>query len=229
MYDIFDLSKYIGFNERMSNMPNVKALIIKLIFFFSGIALFILTAVLNSFKLISPTTYVANSALLAVPIGLSVLCYIRHNKAIKSSVHIIDIIISFVLFFFIYLIYLIPPFGFHDTLGVNNSLLILFVFVLGAMYLGEIAAVFEHKIAQRRNNAPKKSLYDTQQGNPYKPRISIHFGVTGSLSHRYQGEGAMPNANVFKTVSLIMLVVSIAAAIFNTIYPIIDMTKMILR
>lgn len=219
--------KNINYNERMGKMPNVKTLLIKLMFFFTGIALLIVVSILNSFNLISPTSYVINSVLLAVSIGASVVCFIMHKKLMKISVHVIDIIISVVLFLFIYLIYLIPPLGFYGLLGVNNSIIMLFVFVLGAMYFGEIAAVLERKNTERRNNAPKKSLVNTRQGKPDRPKISIQIGITGSLASRYNGDGIMPNENVFKVMSVILFVIPLLVAIVNVIYPIIDMSIII--
>lgn len=204
-------------------MLNVKALLIKLIFFFTCIALLIIVSILNSFMLISPTSYVINSALLVVSIAMSILCFIMHKRLINDGVKIIDIIISVVLFFLIYLIYLIPPFGFYGLLGVNNSIIILSVFTLGGMYLSEIANVMEQK-----NKTAKKPLGNTRQNKSRHPNVTIRIGFTGSLSGSLCSDGTMPD-KVFKVLSLIILAVSFAAAIFNVIYPIIDMSMIIPR
>lgn len=202
-------------------MLNIKALLVKLAFFVTGIVLLIIVSVLNSFKLISPTSYVINSLFLAVSIAASLVSFIAHKRLIKSGVHIIDIIISVVLFLLLYLIYLIPPFGFYGLHGVNNSIVLLFVFTLGAMYLGEIAKVMEQKnrTAKKPPNAPQRKK------NRY-PNVTVRIGFTGALSGMGYGDSTMPD-KVFRVLSFIFLAVSFAAAIFNVIYPIIDMSMII--
>lgn len=202
-------------------MLNVKALLIKLIFFFTGILLLIAVSILNSLKLISPTSYVINSVILAVSIGISLVCFIIHKRSMKSGVRIIDVIISVVLFFLIYLIYLIPPFGFHGLLGVNNSIILLSVFTLGAMYLGEIANVMEQK-----NKTARKPLGNTRQSKSRHPNVTIRIGFAGSLSDSLCSDGTMPD-KVFRVLSLIILAVSLAVAILNVIFPIIDVSTLI--
>lgn len=202
-------------------MLNIKALLVKLAFFVTGIVLLIIVSVLNRFKLISPTAYVINSLFLAVSIAASLVSFIAHKRLIKSGVRIIDIIISVVLFLLLYLIYLIPPFGFYGLHGVNNSIVLLFVFTLGAMYLGEIAKVMEQKnrTAKKPPNAPQRKK------NRY-PNVTVRIGFTGALSGMGYGDSTMPD-KVFRVLSFIFLAVSFAAAIFNVIYPIIDMSMII--
>lgn len=202
-------------------MLNIKALLVKLAFFVTGIVLLISVSILNSFRLISPTTYVINSLFLAVSIAASLVSFIAHKRLIKSSVHIIDIIISVVLFLLLYLIYLIPPFGFYGLHGVNNSIVLLFVFNLGAMYLGEIAKVMEQK-----NRTTKKPPNAPQRKKNRNPNVTVRIGFTGALSGMGYGDSTMPD-KVFRVLSFIFLAVSLAAAIFNVIYPIIDMSMII--
>lgn len=202
-------------------MLNIKTLLVKLAFFVTGIVLLIIVSVLNSFKLISPTTYVINSLFLAVSIAASLVSFIAHKRLIKSSVRIIDIIISVVLFLLLYLIYLIPPFGFYGLHGVNNSIVLLFVFNLGAMYLGEIAKVMEQK-----NRTTKKPPNAPQRKKNRYPNVTVRIGFTGALSGMGYGDSTMPD-KVFRVLSFIFLAVSLAAAIFNVIYPIIDMSMII--
>ena len=202
-------------------MLNIKALLVKLAFFVTGIVLLISVSILNSFSLISPTTYVINSLFLAVSIAASLVSFIAHKRLIKSSVRIIDIIISVVLFLLLYLIYLIPPFGFYGLHGVNNSIVLLFVFNLGAMYLGEIAKVMEQK-----NRTTKKPPNAPQRKKNRYPKVTVRIGFTGALSGMGYGDSTMPD-KVFRVLSFIFLAVSLAAAIFNVIYPIIDMSMII--
>ncbi len=202
-------------------MLNIKALLVKLAFFVTGIVLLISVSILNSFSLISPTTYVINSLFLVVSIAASLVSFIAHKRLIKSSVHIIDIIISVVLFLLLYLIYLIPPFGFYGLHGVNNSIVLLFVFNLGAMYLGEIAKVMEQK-----NRTTKKPPNAPQRKKNRYPNVTVRIGFTGALSGMGYGDSTMPD-KVFRVLSFIFLAVSLAAAIFNVIYPIIDMSMII--
>lgn len=177
-------------------MINKKDVILKVLYFVCGIILLSLHSILNAFNIITPDSYFLNSVLVFVCIIVSVLVVYQHNKVLRSNIYFSDVILSFCLSMLLYGIYFIPVFGFYKLPGANNSIILIFVFVLYSLFLQEISALL----------SKSKKYSDITINNRNTINIKWNFAI------------------VLKYISYILMAASFLGAIFNIVVPKVDMS-----
>lgn len=177
-------------------MINKKDVILKVLYFVCGIILLSLHSILNAFNIITPDSYFLNSVLVFVCIIVSVLVVYQHNKVLRSNIYFSDVILSFCLSMLLYGIYFIPIFGFFKLAGANNSIVLIFVFILYSLFLREISTL----LSKRKNDS------SIAINNRNTINVKWHFAI------------------VLKYISYVLIAASFLGAIFNIVIPKIDMS-----
>lgn len=177
-------------------MINKRSLLIKMFYFVFGLIVLSAFSLLDNFNMIAPTSYLLNSIFVLVCIVASLLAVYYHSKASSCDTHLLDVIISFAMSMLIYCIYFIPIFNFYKLMGANNSIIFILVFVLYSLFLREVSVL----VRKRETLA--------------KPRISNKIAYK---SNYYAG-------TIIRYISNVLIECSFATAVFNTVYPVVDMS-----
>lgn len=191
----------------------LKSLIkIKLLYFLSGVILFVLVSILSYNNIISTEAYVINSVFVLISILLTIIVVILYNKCEKQGQiepNLLHLLFSFVTPFIIFVLYHLPFFGFVGLKGVNNSIICIYLFSLYALFMYDLSYFV-------------KAKYD--KGSKLKSTIS------NSYSRFYLKSIKSINDNSFiyylHTVlrygSVFFVTASILIAVFNLIIPKMD-------
>ena len=177
-------------------MINKRSLLIKILYFVFGLVVLSVFSLMDYFNMITQTSYLLNSIFVSVCIATSLLAVYYHSKASNCDTHPVDAIISFAMSMLIYCIYFIPIFNFYKLMGANNSIIFILVFVLYSLFLREVSLLVRKRETLAKPKISNKSAYK---------------------SNYYAG-------TIIRYISNVLMVCSFAAAVFNTVYPVVDMS-----
>ena len=191
----------------------LKSLIkIKLLYFLSGVILFVLDSILSYNNIISTETYVINSAFVLISTSLTIIAVILYNKCEKQGQikpNWLHLLLSFVTPFIIFGLYNLPFLGFVGLKGVNNSIICIYLFSLYALFLYDLSYFVKAKYD--KGSKLKNTISKSYSGLYLKSIKSINNNIVIYYLHTVLRYGAV----FFVTASILI-------AVFNLIIPKVD-------
>jgi len=123
----------------MHKIINKKLLTIELLYLLFGCFVLLIVCFLSKTQMISPDTYGINAIITISIIVITAFVIIVYNKLQNVTVHITDLVVSFIFPFIFVAIYQIPAFDFVGQNGVNNSVALVCFFTLYAFFVYDLS------------------------------------------------------------------------------------------
>lgn len=128
---------------------NKKLLFTDILIFFAGVVVLIITRLLINLKVALPENYAVSVIYAAVLIGIIIFSTLNSYKGKDAKVNFFNVILPLMLSAAFMAIYFLPVFSFAGCLGVNNSVFMCFVFLLGLRYLYNLFLFIKTKVKGR--------------------------------------------------------------------------------
>lgn len=154
---------------------NKKLAFSDIIIFLTGITFLIITRLLINLKIAVPENYIVSIIYMIILIGIEIFSMIISYKGNDNKVSVVNIILPLFLAFLLLLLYFLPVFNFIGCLGVNNSVCLCFVFLLGARYIYNIGLFIKGKSRNVMLHIPTNALNASK--NTYKRSYRIFIYV----------------------------------------------------
>lgn len=125
-----------------------KMLRVKILYIITGAFLLAIASLLSKLKVISTKTYIVNAVFIIFSMFFTILAIVAYHKVEKikkGNLNVINPILSFMLPIILILIYQIPAFGFSNFLGVNNSIIMIYLFSLYSFFIYDISFILRDK------------------------------------------------------------------------------------
>lgn len=150
-------------------------ILIKFGVFFTCVTFLIILSVLNKSHMITSKSYFVNGIFTVLSISISIILFVIYKKECKKCgdkiFNLFWIIVSLLVCFLLYFLYCIPLLGFIRVKGVNNSVLIIFIFTLFTMFIYDVS----YYVESRLSNSPKTINSKTDSLGCFFRSVAVYF------------------------------------------------------